>query len=59
MMTPPAFDHDFDWDGFNVEHIKIGHNVSPTEAKDAILDPNRVPAKARSTRPSGDAASLS
>jgi uncharacterized DUF497 family protein len=46
MMTP---DPDFDWDDFNIEHIEGGHEITPTEAEDAILDPNRVPATARST----------
>jgi uncharacterized protein len=39
---------DFDWDDANVEHI-AEHGVSPTEAEDAILDPDRVPSQARST----------
>ena len=43
MQTP-----DLDWDDFNVAHT-AEHNVTPTEAEDAILDPDRVPSQARST----------
>jgi uncharacterized protein len=39
---------DFDWDNANIDHI-AGHGVSPTEAEDAILDPDRIGAPARST----------
>ena len=39
---------DFDWDDFNVDHI-AEHRVSPTEAEDAILAPDRVQSQARST----------
>jgi uncharacterized DUF497 family protein len=39
---------DVDWDDANVEHI-AEHDVSPAEAEDAILDPDRVPSQARST----------
>lgn len=39
---------DFDWDDANVDHI-ARHNVTPTEAEDAILDPRALPAVAHST----------
>ncbi|MGD9892536.1 MAG: hypothetical protein AB7R89_09920 [Dehalococcoidia bacterium] len=43
MQTP-----DFDWDEFNIEHI-AEHGVTPTEAEDAILDPDRMPSESRNT----------
>jgi uncharacterized protein len=39
---------DFDWDGFNIDHI-AKHGVTPNEAEDALLDPDRVPSQARGT----------
>ena len=38
----------FDWDDANIDHL-ARHGVIPTEAEDAILDPRRVSAVARST----------
>jgi uncharacterized DUF497 family protein len=43
----PAVD-DFEWDDANIEHV-ARHGVTPTEAEDAILDPRRIAAVARST----------
>jgi len=40
--------YDFDWDDANIDHI-AQHGVTPTEAEDAILDPRRMAAAARST----------
>lgn len=31
----------FDWDDFNIDHI-AEHNVSPEEAEQAVLDPDRI-----------------
>ena len=39
---------DFDWDDANIDHI-AAHGVSPSEAEDAILDPDRIGAPARSS----------
>jgi uncharacterized DUF497 family protein len=42
-------DPDFEWDE-ETHVLKVeAHGVTPTEAEDAILDPNAVPAQARST----------
>lgn len=41
-------DPDFDWDDANVDHI-WEHGITPTEAEDAILDPDRLSGAARST----------
>jgi uncharacterized DUF497 family protein len=48
MRIRPVQTPDFDWDEFNIEHI-AEHGVTPTEAEDAILDPDRVPSESRNT----------
>jgi uncharacterized DUF497 family protein len=37
----------FDWDDFNIDHI-AEHNVSPEEAEEAVLDPDRIVTEAYS-----------
>lgn len=36
---------DFDWDDANIEKL-AAHGIEPTEAEDAILDPDAVPTRA-------------
>ena len=44
-----GYEPSFDWDeATNVQKV-LAHNVTPTEAEDAILDPAAVPARAAST----------
>jgi len=44
-----GFEPDFDWDeATNVQKV-LAHNVTPTEAEDATLDPAAVPTRATST----------
>lgn len=39
---------DLDWDDANIDQVAV-HGVTPTESEDAILDPDRIGAPARST----------